>query len=869
MGIVKNLMVRAGADFSGLRKETIKANKILNDFKQSTTQIFGKIKAIIATLAIGKLIKDSIASAMEVESAIQQIKRIMGESSNQFLKWASTQAIAFNMSKADAIKYGRVFVNLISVFSKGTKEAQQNTVSLLKASSIVASSTGRTMEDVMERMRSGLLGNTEAIEDLGINVNVAMIQSTAAFRRFAGNKSWQQLDYQTQQQIRLFAILEQATQKYGDSINNNTTSMQQQFVAQLKNIQLSLGNAFLPIYQVILPALTELASKIAYITSIFADFMQALFGKVQKNQSSVIDSQSSSVNELGDAYVEAGKKASGALAGFDEINKLTTTSTAGSNGSSVADPSAQSIMDEDVQVPDISSKVKNVADKVKNAFSEMKEAVITNKDIIISSLTGIGVAFGAFQVISKWGSIVSVVKTALTGLAAAIGAISLPAVLIAAAIGALIGAFVYFYKTNEKFRGTVETILNSIKDAAFNLWNNVLVPFGHFLGNVFVVAWQSLSVALSWIHDVAFVAIRDIAIYIWQNILVPLADYLVSSFSSAWTTIATTIKWVSENILTPLGQTLEWLWKTVIVPLGSILIEYLGNAFNMSAEMAKSFWQNVLVPLGSFMLDVLGPAIDLITSYYGYMYRKLEPLAQFYQNVLIPVLKVLAKYLANNVKTSVETVINILMFLWTNVLGPISKFLSTAFAASFDNMTKFIGAAIESLKYLFIGLMEFLTGVFTEDWEKAWTGIKDIFKGIFGGLYDIVKVPLNLIIDSINTVIKGLNSIKIDIPKGVPVYGGTSFGVNIPKIPKLAVGTNYVPRDMLAMLHKGEAVVPKPFNPATGSSNNEETNRLLKKIYEALLDGKVLMVDKKILAQTVTSGQNSSNRMAGFTTIEL
>lgn len=36
-------------------------------------------------------------------------------------------------------------------------------------------------------------------------------------------------------------------------------------------------------------------------------------------------------------------------------------------------------------------------------------------------------------------------------------------------------------------------------------------------------------------------------------------------------------------------------------------------------------------------------------------------------------------------------------------------------------------------------------------------------------------------------------------------------------IPRFAVGTNYVPRDMLAMIHEGEAIVPKAYNPAANA----------------------------------------------------
>ena len=77
---------------------------------------------------------------------------------------------------------------------------------LLKASSVIASATGRTMEDVMDRIRSGLLGNTEAIEDLGVNVNVALLESTDAFKKFAGDKSWNQLDFQTFQSFPFYML---------------------------------------------------------------------------------------------------------------------------------------------------------------------------------------------------------------------------------------------------------------------------------------------------------------------------------------------------------------------------------------------------------------------------------------------------------------------------------------------------------------------------------------------------------------------------------------------------------------------------------------------------------------------------------------
>lgn len=186
-------------------------------------------------------------SGMEQEAAIQQVEKIYGEASKTIKDFANNTALSYNMSTKSAYKYSQIFGNLIQTITDDQAQNAQYTQELLKASSVIASATGRTMEDVMDRIRSGLLGNTEAIEDLGVNVNVALLESTESFKKFAGDKSWNQLDFQIQQQIRLFAILEQTTKKYGDEVNVNTTSKVQKLTAKLENLGNKLSSKLLPV----------------------------------------------------------------------------------------------------------------------------------------------------------------------------------------------------------------------------------------------------------------------------------------------------------------------------------------------------------------------------------------------------------------------------------------------------------------------------------------------------------------------------------------------------------------------------------------------------------------------------------------------
>ena len=395
---LEKLQVLIEAQTKGFRDEI---SKVQNEVKRMTNtvnnevnkvkNIFKSLGRFVVTLGIGKIFVNSVQSAMKVEAAIQQITRTMGESTNQFLKWSKANALAFNMSQSDAMNYGAIFSNLVSTFSNGTQQTLQYTTDLLKASSIIASGTGRTMEDVMERIRSGLLGNTEAIEDLGVNVNVAMLQSTEAFKRFANGKSWDQLSFQTQQQIRLMAILEQTSNKFGGEVFGNTNSSLQQFVAVLKDVALNIGNAFLPIMNVVMPILTNFAMGLRTVTGYVAAFMQTLFGYKPSNKTGV-GGATGQVNNLGNAATKTGEKAKKAqkevnrlLGGFDEINVLSKNSNSDSGGSETNTPTTGGgVLDfsnAEILEPDTSgleaavNKFKDIFRPVAESFENLKKSL--------------------------------------------------------------------------------------------------------------------------------------------------------------------------------------------------------------------------------------------------------------------------------------------------------------------------------------------------------------------------------------------------------------------------------------------------------------------------------------------------------------
>lgn len=118
----------------------------------------------------------------------------------------------------------------------------------------------------------------------------------------------------------------------------------------------------------------------------------------------------------------------------------------------------------------------------------------------------------------------------------------------------------------------------------------------------------------------------------------------------------------------------------------------------------------------------------------------------------------------------------------------------------------YVNDVVEGAKEIFGGLIDFLTGVFTLDWEKAWEGIKEIFRGIWNTIVGGLEAAVNLIIKGINWLISKLNSLLENslLAKGLDFIGVEFHG--IPQIqgvhiPRLAQGAVIPPnREFMAVL---------------------------------------------------------------------
>ncbi len=684
MATLDELKVMIDAEIAPFRK---KMKEVENQVKGTSDQVknatakvreqsnsigsaFGKLAKFAGFAILGKKLLDvgmySTQTALEVSAAMNQIKRQMGESSQSFLKWVNDNANAMNMGVGEATNYGAVYSNLFSGFIKDTNKLSAYTAKMLQTSAVVAEGSGRTITDVMERIRSGLLGNTEAIEDLGINVNVAMIESTEAFKKFANGQSWQQLDYQTQQQIRLMAILEQATAKYGDTLSNSVNGRISLFKSLMKDAALNLGNSMLPIINAIMPVLNSFAMVLKNVTAKLAEFIALMFNK----KATVKDGVGGAVGDMGnamkdaaggagdlaDAVDDAGDSAGGladnlgdsaknakkaakellGLLGFDEINILQKPKDDDAGGSGGGGKGGKGkgggggpfkdILPE-VELTDMDNKFKSIfdglGDKLKGLFDLFKkgfDAAFRPEGIerIKTALDQIAKTMGEIATDPR---VVNAFNRMAEKIAYALGQVTGSITTIGLGIGVFLAESIANGLGRQKERITRALValfdnIGNISEAVGNIAQDFSSTFYDVITSTGAVRIGSaiVSTLLSLTSTIVEVGSKLAGSLFkgFEKVVVTSAPKISSVFQSLLDTVAPVFESIERSV-NKFGDGLSRVYDEHVAPA----INSIANAFNGLIDIIQILWENSWQPFAEFLSGVFGVSIEGISDLLG------------------------------------------------------------------------------------------------------------------------------------------------------------------------------------------------------------------------------------------------------------
>lgn len=335
----------------------------------------------------------------------------------------------------------------------------------------------------------------------------------------------------------------------------------------------------------------------------------------------------------------------------------------------------------------------------------------------------------------------------------------------------------------------------SVKGSIDGLWNETLAPFTGYVMDEFVP-----NITNSFSENIA---------PMFSDIL----SYAVESFAGDFDWMCQQIENGVNDVITPAMETLETVTTDTMDTVGneweesgSALIE----GFDGFKESIKSIWDTLYG-------EILKPVWDNIV----------EGVSGFWENHL--------KGLWENLVSFFASLAECVMTVWNNFLGPIVKWvievvgpnISSVFKTIGDIFWDVVGIIADVVSGIFKalgGLLDFITGVFSGNWSKAWDGICQFFSGIWDAIWGVIKGVINLIIDALNGLWSGLYTALAGIINGVGsiIEGigdlfGADWGWKIPKnpplIPKLAKG-GIVNSSTIAMIGEAgkEAVLPLENN---------------------------------------------------------
>ena len=343
--------------------------------------------------------------------------------------------------------------------------------------------------------------------------------------------------------------------------------------------------------------------------------------------------------------------------------------------------------------------------------------------------------------------------------------------------------------------GILGTVITQIQLAVgvFSGWASLATALSGAFG-ILPQIFASIVMAVNPVNVIIGAVIATV-VDLWQKSK-SFRDDIVSILGN----IATIVQKVFLNIVAPIIDTVG----KIIMDFVDDVLKPLWNAWENVFQSIMGLLSDFLkfaTPIFSTILDILGPvfelALTLLRGVFDMVFAAIRGIIERADKTICERVNNIREFFRNLGEWMEGT----FGFKWKNVFETVKNAVKA--------FRDYMGPIISSVQVIFMGLANFIGGVFSGNWRRAWLGVRQIFESIVSGLSHIFKAPLNFMIDGINKFLSGIGKVKI--PDWVPGVGGKGF--SIPRIPRLAKG-GIVSASTIANIGEAgtEAVIPLQRN---------------------------------------------------------
>lgn len=802
------LKVLIDANMKPYREGMQKVSNITKSTTDTINSHMGRIKGVIAgALSVTAIVAFS-KSCIELGSDLAEVQNVVdvtfGSMSDKVDQFAKNALTAYGLSETSAKQFTSTMGAMLKSMGLSTQQAFDMGTSLTALSADMASFYNLDAKTAFEKIRSGISGETEPLKQLGINMSVANLEAFALAKGI--DKSYDSMTQQEQALLRYNYLLSVTADAQGDFSRtsdgwaNQTRILTERFNALRASIGQGLIYALTPVIRV----LNQLLERLLTVADAFSNFMAKITGNQTRTETSVgsmsdyadaASDASTATEEIGDAAEDSAdrtKKAMRTIMGFDELHKLPDKNTDkdkdkdesdGGLAGLTAAPLTSSLVDAATEGGKLHPVLQKLLDMLKGAKERLKElsdiwkegfkdglGIESLEDLkkrlqpIKDDIRSIG---RTLKEIFQDPDVVAAAKHMTDQLAYTLGQIAGAVVSIGITIAEnLIGGFEKFITKNKDRIKTYlidmfdigSEILKIVGDTAAAI-ANIFSAFGGENGqrvtgdiiSIFANAFMGAQrLAARFIRDVLDVITRPIRDN--QEQIRTVLDGLLGTFA---------------DLLDVFDRMNNQLWDGLIKTYDEHvkpLMDSLAEGLSLLLGQFLDVWQNVFQPILDGFVDKINKLYethikDFIEQFCDTLGSFFDMLKALWENILYPMLSWLISEGLPKIAPIVEGLLDAVIFVLEVIIDGLKDLLA-----------------------ILQGVLDFLTGVFSGDWDLAWKGLEEIASGVMNlikdtigriitAIFEKIKEVLTQIVDHVKTkmsnikddVVSNWNSMKEDI----------------------------------------------------------------------------------------------------------
>lgn len=782
-------MAADGSVIIDTRMDTSGVQNGVSAIRQSFNGLGSVVKKIGVLIggafAIGKLTqfgKECVelgSNLAEVQNVVDVTFTTMSDKVNEFAKNAMTSA---GLSETMAKQYVGTFGAMSKSFGFSEAQAYDMSTALTQLTGDVASFYNISQDLAYIKLKSVFTGETETLKDLGVVMTQSALDQFALANGYG--KTTSAMTEQEKVALRLAFVQKQLSVASGDFIRTSGSWANQVRVMQLQlqSLKATVGQGLINLFTPVLRVINILLGKLATLANAFKLFTELITGKKSSGQTGAsgaglagtdaiadtadqygnaadnAEKLADATSDTADATKKATKAAKGYLSPLDEINNYSTDKSADSSSKvpgttgGLADQIKDAVQNVDygkmAKGETVLDKMLKPLNKIINRFKELAKLVAKGfwdglgdyEPILDGIKKDLDSIWKSLKDIFTDPEVTKAANNFFDSYAYAIGQVAGSFARIGLTIAQnIIGGIEKFLKQNtQRIKNYLIDMFNIGSEIA-QIGGNLAVAFADVFSVFGGETAQQITADLIGIFAEIGMVLTETAAKLGRDILNMIAqpfidnkDILKSAIEGSLGAIETVTSGVLI-VVQNLSDAISRLYDEHVKPFFDSIANGLSSIFGTLITGYNTYVLPVLQGLAEQIKGLLeGPLGDAILKIETFLGKLIDSLKLLWESVLVP----LINWIIANLLPVVAKIIDVVGTTAIKVL---------------ESLIKIIGDVTDTLS----GIIDFLVGVFTGDWELAWQGIKEIADGAWSFIKDVVSGAWEII----KTVTKGALSI--------------------------------------------------------------------------------------------------------------